>query len=194
MIIYATKETFNRYKLKMPEDMVNDIPRIISQKVIERESGDRLLEWGGKLFYFDRRKCLQIVNFASKLTLVLADVKLNDIGHIGEMISYYLFELYKGNSEMEEILEKYFEQHPALCFSRLHDKSAIATLNRTQSDYLLDGYRLYEFISDNILHTVDLNRVINHDWLFTAKENGKTNYFYSAEKFESLMKERYGIK
>lgn len=61
MIIYATKQTFERYKLKLPSELSHPI-NMIAQTVIENESGDKLLEWGAKLFCFDRRKCIQVVN------------------------------------------------------------------------------------------------------------------------------------
>ncbi len=192
MILYVTKETFERYKLKMPDEMENVIPRMVSQAVIEREAGDKLLEWGGKLFYFDKRKCLQVVNFASKLTFVLVDVKVGDLENVGNMIANYLFMLYENNKAITNILEKHFEKYPAVCFSKLKDKSVIATLNWTQLTYLDDGYRLWDYARDGILHTVELNKNINRDWLFTQKTNGKTEYFYAADMFEKLMIERYG--
>lgn len=191
MILYVTKETFDRYKLKMPDEMGSPAAKAISQKVIERESGDRLLEWGGKLFYFDRRKCIQITNFASKLTIILVDIKLDDLFGVGNVIAHYLFDLYDNNPQMKSILEKHFEKHPIMCFSRLQDRSVIATLNHTQLSFLADGYVLYRYIKDGILHTVDLNRDLNRKWLFTEKKDGKTEYFVSAERFEMLMKERY---
>lgn len=76
MILYVTKETFERFKLKMPEDMQSKPVALLAQSVIDREAGDRFLEWGGKLFYFDRRKCLQVSHFSSKLTFFLVDIKL----------------------------------------------------------------------------------------------------------------------
>lgn len=33
------------------------------ENVIEVERGDRLLEWGAKIFYLDRKKCIQVSNF-----------------------------------------------------------------------------------------------------------------------------------
>ncbi len=191
MIIYVTKETFERYKFKMPEDFSDPIVGTVANAVLQRESGDRLLEWGGKLFYFDRRKCLQVVNFASKLTFVLVDIKMDDREYIGNIIANYMFKLYKGNRRMMSLLERLFKEHPAVCFSRLKDKSIIATLNHTQTDYLWDGYRLGDFIWDGILHTVELNNKINREWLFTQKIDGKTEYIYPAERFEQLMYERY---
>lgn len=191
MIIYVTKETFARYKFKMPEDMSDPLVRAVTNAVLCEESGDRLQEWGGKLFYFDHRKCLQLVNFASKLTLILVDVKMADREGIGNIMANYMLKLYEDNPQMTKLLERHFAENPAVCFAHLKDKSAIATLNRTQSDYLHDGYRLYDYISGGILHTIALNHDINWEWSFTQKINGKTEYIRSAERFEQLLLDRY---
>ena len=190
MIMYVTKETFERYKLKPPEDLKPPLDEL-ARTVIEKEAGDRLCEWGGKLFYFDRRKCIQIVNFASKFTLFLVDVKLSDLPKIGDYIAEYIFDIYSADKEMLSALGRMFEEHRYMCFSKLTDKSIISTLNSTQSRFAEDGYRFYDFISEGILHTKDINRKINCDWLFTMTSNKKTDYFYACEKFRELVLERY---
>ncbi len=190
MIMYVTKETFERYKLKPPENLKPPMDGL-ARTVIEKEAGDRLCEWGGKLFYFDRRKCIQIVNFASKFTLFLVDVKLSDLPTIGDYIAEYIFDIYSEDRKMLSALERMFEEHRYMCFSKLTDKSIISTLNSTQSRFAEDGYRFYDFISEGILHTKDINRKINCDWLFTMTINKKTDYFYTCEKFRELLLERY---
>ena len=132
MLIYVTKETFDKYKLKLPKDLKPPLDEL-AQTVMEKETGDRLCEWGGKLFYFDRRKCIQIVNFASKFTLFLVDVKLRDLPNIGDYIAEYIFDIYSEDKEMLSALERMFEEHRYMCFSKLTDKSIISTLNSTQS-------------------------------------------------------------
>ena len=191
MIIYVTKETSDKYKLKLPKDLKPPLDEL-ARAVIEKEAGDRLCEWGGKLFYFDRRKCIQIVNFASKFTLFLVDIKLSDLPNIGAYIAEYIFDIYSEDKEMLSALERMFEDHRYMCFSKLTDKSIISTLNSTQSRFAEDGYRFYDFISDGVLHTKDINRKINSDWLFTMTINKKTDYFYAREKFRALVLEQYG--
>ncbi len=190
MIFYVTKQTFERYKLKMPEDMRFPINEI-GKSIILREGGNRLLEWGGKLFYFDRRKCIQFVNFASKLTLFLFDIKMDDLPNVGNYMANYLFDIYSEDKKMTKSIERFFDEHPACCFSKLIDKSAIATLNHTQLSFADDGYRFYSFIENGILNTRKINRMINTDWLFTQKINGETEYFYAADKFKDLLTEMY---
>lgn len=56
MVIYATKKAFERYNLKMPEEMHSSFATSVSRAIIKKESGDRLCEWGAKLFYFCRQK------------------------------------------------------------------------------------------------------------------------------------------
>lgn len=191
MIIYATKQTFERYKLKLPSELTPPI-NTLAQAVIDTESGDKLLEWGAKLFYFDKRKCIQIVNFASKFTLFLVDVKITDIKHVTDMIANYLLELYKDDKQMTMALKKMFENNPICCFEKLTDRSAIATLNTTQSRFADDGDFFYKFIRDGILHTMEINYEVNFKWPVTMKINGKTEYIYAGEKFREIVLDRYG--
>lgn len=190
MIFYVTKQTFERYKLKMPEDLKFPMNEI-AKATITKESGNRLLEWGGKLFYFGRRKCIQFVNFASKFTLFLIDIKVDELPMVGNYIANYLLDIYSGDKKMIKLLERLFEEHPACCLSKLTDKSAISTLNRTQLTFAEDGYRFYDFIENGILNTREINKKVNTDWLFTQKINGKTEYFYAADKFKELLSEMY---
>lgn len=190
MIIYATKQTIERYKIVLPQDMHSPIKEM-ALATVQKESGDRLLEWGAKLFYFDRRKCLQVVNFASKLTLFLFDVKVDDLAGVGNAIAQYLLDIYSNNVTMTKLLKRFFDDYPVVAFDRLTDKRAIATLNHTQLTFADDGYRFFEFIENNVLQTRKINKKVNFDWIFTEKIGGKTDYFYSGEKFEQLLKERY---
>lgn len=190
MIIYLTKETRERLNIPTTSEMKTDM-KLLAEKVIEKESGDPLLEWGAKLFYFDRRKCLQVVNFASKLTLILIDIKVKDIFDIPNIMAMYLFEIYKNEALTTRLLKRFFEENPFVTFSALKDKRIIATLNHTQLTYLEDGYRLYDFIENNIMQSKKLNYKINFDWIFTDKVDGKTEYYESGKRFAELLKKRY---
>jgi hypothetical protein len=159
--------------------------------VLQREAGDRLLEWGAKLFYFDRRKCIQVTNFASKLTFILCDIKVADLPEIGNLIALYMLDLYSNDPEMTRLLKRLFNEHPLVAFSHLKDKSAISTLNYTQRGFLQDGYRLYDYVQNGVLMTRKVNVYLNRDWRFTQKINGKTEYITTADRFEELLKARY---
>lgn len=191
MIIYATKQTVERFKLTLPEEISDPFVAALIRDLIEHERGDSLLEWGAKLFYFDRRKCIQVANFASKLTFFLVDIKLDDLPGVGNAIAEYMMDLYQDSAETKKLLERLFDEHPLVAFSNLTNRSAIATLNRTQRTFLADGYELYRYIQDGILHTRKISREVNRNWYFSRKEDGKTIYFQSAEYFEQLLKRRY---
>lgn len=81
MILYVTKQTIKEFNIPMPNEL-STFNNIIANKVISEQTGDKLLEWGLKLFYFDGRKCIQAVNFASKLAIFLFDIKNEEIGDI----------------------------------------------------------------------------------------------------------------
>ena len=52
MILYATKQTIERFKIQIFED-IQSANKDLAKKVIEEQQNDELLEWGIKLFYFD---------------------------------------------------------------------------------------------------------------------------------------------
>ena len=187
MIIYATKQTIDRYGIKLPENFQDPIMRQIALDVYNGEKDNCLLEWGAKLFYFDRHKCIQICNFASKLTIVLVDIKKSDLKDVGDLVARYLMDIYSDNKKMIALLERFFKEHPLMCFAKLTDRRIISTMNRFQSVYLKDGYRLYDFIENGILKTINLNRKVNKEYLVSDKIDGKTKYYFPAERFEELL-------
>lgn len=162
MIFYLTKLTLERYKLKLPHEMAPPTNQIV-ESLMAKERGNELMEWGGKIFYFDRRKCVQLVNFASKFTLFLMDLKVADMNEIGNIVAQYLLELYKEDANMCDSLKRMFSQAPYCTIDRLTNRSIIATLNHTQRSFAWDGYRFYDYIQDNILHTIQINRDVNFD-------------------------------
>lgn len=188
MIYYATQQTLEKYKLSTPENFrseMGDIVRMIARK----ERGNRLYEWGCKLFYFDRRKCLQVIHFESKLTIFLNDIKTNDIAYAA--MPLHIFDIYDGDKVMKCALERYFNSSPIAVFDKITDRSIIYTLNKTQRDWAQDGYFFYNFIENGILQSKKINRKINRNWIFTRKINGKTEYINSAEEFERIIKENF---
>ena len=171
MFFYATKETLERYKLKTPEQFSESI-QPFARAMIENERGDQIMEWECKLFYFDRRKCLQLLNFKTRFVVFLVDIKMSDVNDVPNMLAQYLFSLYEKDRPMQAALEKYFASSPFVCYDKITDRSMITKLNHIQRDWAFDGYRFYEYIRDGILHTMEINRDVNH-MPCRIKENGK---------------------
>lgn len=193
MVIYATKKAVERYNLKMPEEMHSSFAASVSRAIIKKESGDRLCEWGAKLFYFVGKKCLLLTNFGTKLCIVLVDFKVGNLAEIGNWIITYLIELYKNDKEMPDCMEIFFSEHLICCFSRLKDKVAISVLNHAESDYLFYGNRLYDFLDGNVLQTKKPVYNMNFDRILGYKdENGSKYYEFPGVKFREAMIKRYG--
>ncbi|KAF0225280.1 MAG: Uncharacterized protein FD133_658 [Erysipelotrichaceae bacterium] len=191
MILYATKQTIDRFRIKMPNEM-HPIPEAASNQIIKDQHGDALLEWGLKLFYFDRRKCIQAMNFASKLTIFLIDVKVDDIENAANSIALYLLDMFKTDKNMVLTLEKFFSQYSLCAYSKLTDRSIISSLNRNQWVFANDGYAFYDYFENGILQTRKINHDVNFKWLVTQTIDGKTEYIYPGERFKALLLERYG--
>lgn len=190
MILYATKQTIERFKIPMPEEM-HPVPKAASLQLLAAEQGDPLLEWGVKMFYFERRKCIQVMNFASKFTIFLIDIKLSDFHEVPNLIAVYLLELYKDDPDMVKLLKRMFVHHSVCMFTKLTDKSVISSLNHNQSDFAQDGYRFYDYFEKNVLQTVRINHDFNFDWIVTQRINGKVEGIWPGKRLKELLIERF---
>lgn len=193
MILYATKQTIKELNIPMPEEL-STFNQLLSTKVIEQQKNNKLLEWGIKIFYFDGRKCIQAMNFASKLTVFIFDLEEEQIAYIADAIARYLFDIYDKDIKMKKILEKFFEDYPVCAFSKLQDKSIITSLNHNQLEFADDGYRFYDYIEKGILKTRKINNDVNWNHIVGIKRNNKKDYIYPAEYFKELLLEKYNIK
>ncbi len=192
MILYATQKTYDRYGIKEPEEMSEPIASA-AKMIIAAEGGDRFLEWGVKLFYFTGKKCLLLTNFETKLTVLLVDFKVNSLIDIGGWLAMYLTNLYENDAEATKCLELLFEEHPAFCFSKLKDKSAIATLNHLLAFDMDDGRCLFDCVEENILKTREFVYDINFRHMFRYRnDKGKYDYGYSGKIFREALVKRYG--
>jgi len=192
MIFYATKETVERLRIQTI-DKLSDKSKLIAQTIIDNQSEDNLLEWGMKLFYFDRRKCLQVMNFASKFTIFIFDVKVNDMDNIPNIVATYLIELYKDDEIVIKLLKRLFSNYSLCAFSKLTDRSIISSLNHNQFEFALDGYQFFEYINNGVLNTIQINKDVNYDYFVTQKRSGKTVYFLPGDRFRELIIERYSM-
>jgi hypothetical protein len=190
MILYATKKTIKELEISMPEEL-SIFNSIMVNKIIKEQTNDNLLEWGLKIFYFDGRKCVQAVNFASKMAIFLFDIKNNEIQWIANGIAIYINEIYSRDKTMLNLLEKFYKDYPACAFSRLTNKSIISSLNQNQYKFADDGYRFYDYINNNILNSKQINNDFNWENLTTVTINGKKSFIYPAEYFRKLLIERY---
>lgn len=190
MILYATKQTIEELDIPMPNEL-STFNRIMANKIIDEQTNDSLLEWGLKYFDFDGRKCVQVVNFASKLGIFLFDIKNDEIQWIANGIAIYLKDIYSKDFEMQKLLDKFFGEYPACVFSKLTNRSIIASLNHNQSIYADDGYRFYKYIQDNVLNSKRINKDFNWKNLTTVMINEKKDYEYPAEIFRKLLIDRY---
>lgn len=190
MILYATKQTIERLRLPV----INSLPPDVAESarmLMARDQDNPLRSWGLKLFYFDRRKCLQCVNFATKFTIFLFDLKVEDANYIGQYIGEYLLDLFADDPEMSRCLLRMIELDRFFIFAPLKDRSIIATLNNTQTDYAFDGDRFWDYIKDGILHTRQINHDVNFNYLFTYKSAGKKDFYHPAEIYRELVVSAY---
>ncbi len=207
MIICPTKQTIERFRIPMANELVNEKLQLAAEHVIATESSDSLLCWGAKLFYLDGRKCLQLMNFASKLTVCLFDFKVAQLENLGDMLATYIVRIFtdgpldkgyptekwlaekkKHKTSFDAILTRFFKDYPMVAFSKLSDRSTISSMNNIELTLLYPEW-LYKFIQNGILCSLDIARDIN--WSYPMTMRGEENYSIPAERFEVLLRVKY---
>lgn len=178
-----------RYKLKVPQDL-NPSLSPLAQMIRKKEDGQRIYEWGRKLFYFDRRKCLQIMHYKTKLLIYLVDLKMADREYIGNSVALYLMDMYASDKEMCRALEAHFASSPVVIFDKITVRSMITSMNSALKRRVFDGYRFYHYISDGILHSKQINRDVN-EVPATVTIDGKKEYIIPYDYFAQTIKERF---
>lgn len=189
MIFYATKKTMQRYDLKTPEKMSPSISPL-AQAVKQKESGQRIYEWGCKAFDFDGRSSLQVMHFETKMTIYLIDFKPEKIEFAANTVAEYLMYLYQNDKQMQEALKRFFASADHMVFDQITDRSMITTMNSLLDRWALDGYRFYDYINNGILHTKKINRDVN-DFPTSITKNGKKEWIIPYEYFAQVIKERF---
>ncbi len=192
MILYATKQTIKELNIPMVDEL-SGFNKLVSSEVLESQKENKLFEWGIKLFYFDNRKCVQAVNFASKLTIFIFDIEKEQIKYIGDAIARYLLDIYDKDKKMIKILKQFFEDYPMCTFAKLEDRSIIASLNHNQLYFADDGNRFYEYIENGVLKTRQINKDYNWKQITSIKNNQKVKYVFPAEYFKELLFQEYSI-
>lgn len=187
MILNCTQKTKDRFNIKYQEEFNDKLASDIVKEIIEKEKNDLFLNWGLKYFSFDKRKCIQVVHFKTKLNLYLFDLKVSDLEYIGNMIANYIFEMYKDDNEVTSLLKILFDESPMCVYSKLTDKNAIASLNSNEIYFMADGYRFYDYIENNILKTIEINKDANWNHFVTINKE----YVLPAEVFKKELIERY---
>lgn len=174
----ATKLTIARFRLPQHES-------------VESAEPDDLFQWGLKVFYFQKNKCLQILNFASKLTVFLYDVKIKDTENIPELLEQNLWTLFQQDEEIHTALKWYLGQLNSVVYAPLKNRSIVSSLNYNQTHYLLDGAELLLYLEDGKPNMMQLNAAYNFRFLVGKKIDGKTDFIVPAEEFKKLLMEMY---
>ena len=182
MNIYVTKETAKRLKL----------PAVSEPSAAEE--CDLLMSWGAKLYYFNRRKCIQLVNYETRLTIVLDDLRAQKSAAIPDLLMASLQELFKGDQEMLTCLERMEKEGPVRYGTPIRNRKILSSIVFNETTFLARDVIPKGFVQEGALLTRELNWYLNMQHLFaeTIHESGMVSN--PGEKFRKRMVERFGEK
>lgn len=187
MILNCTQKTKERFHIKYNGEFEDKIADEITKRIVDKEKNDDFLNWGLKYFSFDKRKCIQVIHFKTKLNIYLFDIKVSDLENIGNIIANYLLEIYHDDELMIQLLHKYFSKNQICVFTKLTNKSAISSLNSNETYFMANGYRFYDYIENNILNTIEINKDANWNHFVIIDKK----YILPGEVFKKELIERY---
>ena len=196
MIIYATAKTRERFGLGDIFEDPNADEQLLAAATADREN--ELQQWGAKLFYFERRKCLLLCNVATKFSVALADLRKSEIDDIGDQLATITMNLYRNDPEMLQALTRMFGESPRPTFAKLTEKRTISQLNQIEGGYLSSGRMFWKHIDDEgVLHLVDVAHQLNFELFVSDKkryECGGYGLYRAGERFRDEVLAAYGPK
>lgn len=191
MIFYATAKTMQLYNLK-PPDRLSPASIPLAAELLARETGDRLKEWCVKQVYFAGKRCIVMMNHATRFTLFLYDISAHDMDCLSEIMAIHLFELFAGDDEMLHCLHAMLSENKYCVFAPAQDRSAIAALNHIYKDACSNGARFQSYVDyRNVLHTRQINYDMNFKWLQGLKADGTRDSIAAGPLFKQMVLDRY---
>lgn len=185
MILYTNKKTYSVYKLDEFKKLPREI-RGIDSKIRKKEENEPLFQWGFQLFYYENRKCIHMIHYASCFHLILLDVK--EMKNIGNLMFSYMLSMYEQDEEMTNTFKKMFDENHIFVFDIIK-KDSIQSLLRNDEIEILDCIDSY--IKEGVLDTLQLNFDFNFKRETNYKEKGKIISINPSQSFREQVINRY---
>jgi len=190
VIIHITQGLADRFNLKMADELPKE-EKAPALDYLKNRKWDSLISWGAKGFHFRNISCVQMLNFASKLSFFAFNVETGTPEMLGHIMWQYLDEIYSDDEEMKKALEKYFKQNAYTVYTPLTDKAATASLNKNEQIFTNEE-KMSQFIENGTLLSRKLNWEYNKGYLVARIVSGKTEFIVPADRFKDLIINRFG--
>ena len=190
MIFHITQGLAEKFNITIADKLPED-EKVAALHLIKTKKWDHLTAWGIKGFNFRDYDCIQILNFASKLSFFAFNVPNGSQELLGKIMWEYLAMLYDGDGEMMEALEKFFNKNRYTVYTNLTEKTSLASLVNNEKIFTNEA-KMGMYIKDGVLHTKKLNMEYNRGYMVARVVRGKTEFIVPADRFRELVMERYG--
>lgn len=188
MIIYPTVKTADVFGAPLNAKIKDKAMKAVSESVISSEQGNALCEWGLKLFYLNGMKCLQAMNYASKFTVVLCNVRKADLKDVGNLIADSMLKVYEQDSETYEALVKIVRSHPIVAWDKMTNKTVLSSMNIIEEGFLTNPDFYDKFIDKNgNLDCLSMNTWLNFEYITSGAFVGSKKYIFPGELMKELV-------
>ncbi len=86
-------------------------------------------EWHANLFMFDRRKCVILINNATRYCIVLYGLRAEQFKRFSSIVLYAIEETFIAEGFSQEMVDKYVAHCGNVVFTKTHDRSILSQIN-----------------------------------------------------------------
>ena len=112
---------------------------LIERDQLEKE-GDELYHWHANFFRLERRKCLLLMNVASRCSIFFYGLKKPDFADIEDLVLQAVRENFVADRVPQEWIDRYFAGLSGVGYSKTYSRSVLGCMNDRQNslEFLLD--------------------------------------------------------
>ncbi len=123
----------------------------------EYESGksEPFYEWHANVFYYNRKKCVILMNNLTRYCITLFDIKAKDFKQFYQIVLNSIKETFLAEGFLEKQVNKYIENCGVIDFTKTHDRSILSQINQ----FIIDiSWQIEEYLPSEQLNLVELNQ------------------------------------
>ncbi|MCK8826565.1 plasmid pRiA4b ORF-3 family protein [Natroniella acetigena] len=152
-------------------------------EVVAEEDRDDFYNWHAHLFRINRRKCIMLMNVATRYSIFLYGLKKKDFENFTALCRAAIKKNFKADRINKEYITEYFAKAGEVKYTKTYNRSVISTLNNMKRD---TEFRIDDFLPTERMNLIRLNKANNDTPILTLEDT------FPSESLQKTFRERMG--
>ncbi|MCK8817619.1 plasmid pRiA4b ORF-3 family protein [Natroniella sulfidigena] len=152
-------------------------------EVVAEEDRDDFYNWHVHLFRINRRKCVMLMNVATRYSIFLYGLKKKDFENFNALCIAAIKKNFKADRIDKEHITEYFAKTGEIKYTKTYNRSVISTLNNMKRD---TEFRIDDFLPTERMNLIRLNKVNNDTPILTLEDT------FPSESLQKTFREKMG--